>query len=410
MNTGPADAGRAAERAARHAFGRLVALAAARTRNIAAAEEAVAEAFRIALETWPRTGVPSNPEAWLLVTARRLWGRGKRHEAVREAAARHLELMAEEAGENAMHTDSTTIPDERLRLMFVCAHPAIPETVRTPLMLQTVLGYTAEAMAPAFLVPPATMGQRLSRAKTKIREAGIPFALPERDAMPERLDSVLEAIYGAYTLDRDDPGGNAMSEETLWLARLIHGLLPGEAEAAGLRALIACSHARRAARKTPDGAYVPLAEQDTALWDAELMAEADRALSGADPAAPLGRFRCEAAIQSVHAARRITGRTDHRALVTLYRALVRLRPTPSAVAGLAASLSAAGSPHEALSLLDEAMAAGPADYQPFWAVKADALSRTGDAAGAAAAAGRAAALSRDPAVRRWLAHTYRLPG
>jgi RNA polymerase sigma-70 factor (ECF subfamily) len=304
---------RAAEATARRSYGRLLAWLTARTRDIAAAEDALAEAFRAALETWPVSGVPANPEGWLATVARRGLGARARHAAVVDRAAPALALLVEERAAR----EAEAIPDERLKLLFACAHPAIDPAVHTPLMLQCVLGFDAAAIGAAYLVAPAAMGQRLVRAKTKIRAAGIPFSVPEARDLAARLPPVLDAIYAAFGLSWDDPGGRAgrrdLTGEALWLAELVTVLLPGAREAQGLRALMLYAHSRRRARRGPEGTFVPLEEQNTGLWDPDLIAEAGRLMAGLDTREGPGRYQVEAAIQSVHAARARTGRTDWKA-------------------------------------------------------------------------------------------------
>ena len=223
------EATRVIERAARDSYGRLLAYLAARSRDLAAAEDALADAFRAALETWPRDGVPDKPEAWLLTTARRKLLDAKRHRHVQSAAAYELLVLADEAEDFA--EANNVFPDERLKLLFVCAHPAIDPAARTPLMLQTVLGLDAVRIASAFLVKPSAMGQRLARVKTKIRDAGIAFELPQERELPERLDAVLEAIYAAYGSGWDDVAGadarrKGLAAEALYLGRLLLHLMP----------------------------------------------------------------------------------------------------------------------------------------------------------------------------------------
>ncbi|MFE0758269.1 RNA polymerase sigma factor [Inquilinus sp. NPDC058860] len=304
------DTRRAVERAARDSYGRLVTFLAARSRDIAAAEDALADAFRSALETWPRDGVPDRPEAWLLTAARRRLIDGARHLQVRAEAVPDLRVAAEEAQELAA---SDAFPDERLRLLFVCAHPAIDPAIHTPLMLQTVLGLDAARIASAFLVSPAAMGQRLSRAKGKIRDAGIGFELPEAKELPPRLDAVLQAVYAAYGSGWDDVAGadprrRGLAAEAIDLGRMLRPLLPAEPEVEGLLALMLHCEARREARRGPAGDYVPLSEQDSARWSKPMMAEAEHILSAAAQDRRMGRFQLEAAIQSVHAQRARTGR------------------------------------------------------------------------------------------------------
>ncbi len=230
----------AAEAAARRSYGKLIAYLAARTRDVAGAEDALAEAFAVALERWPAAGVPERPEAWLLAVARRRGVDALRRRQTGVAARQHLNLIAEEIEASAAEHD---LPDERLRLMFACAHPAIDPAVRAPLILQAILGFDAATIASAFLVSPATMGQRLVRAKHRIREAGIPFRVPDRADIGERLGAVLEAIYAAFAEGWSDPAGTEtrrrnLSSEGIWLGRLTASLMPDEPEALGLLALM----------------------------------------------------------------------------------------------------------------------------------------------------------------------------
>jgi predicted RNA polymerase sigma factor len=341
---------RAAEAAARDGYGRLVAYLSTRSRDVAAAEDALGEAFRAALETWPRDGVPEKPEVWLLTVARRRLIDDARHERVKAGAEPVLRLAAERrqaaAGPGHVEDDDGTLPDDRLKLMFVCAHPAIDPGARAPLMLQTVLGLDAARIASAFLVSPAAMGQRLVRAKAKIREGGIPFEVPGPGELPARLDPVLEAVYAAYGAGWEDAAGvdhrrRGLAAEALWLARILVRLAPEEAEARGLLALLLHCEARRAARRSPAGDYVPLAEQDVAIWSRPMIAEAERELAAAATRRAIGRFQLEAAIQSAHCDRLRTGILDRATIVQLYRGLVAIAPTSGAVAALVA-LSSSG--------------------------------------------------------------------
>ncbi len=382
-----------AERAARDSYGRLLALLSARGLGVAAAEDALAEAFRAALETWPRDGVPRSPEAWLLVAARRNLGRMARHGAVRAAHEGTLIMLADELAERP------DFPDERLRLLFVCAHPAIDEAVRTPLMLQTVLGLDAARIAAAFLVSPAAMGQRLVRAKARLRDAGIPFAVPEAAELPERLPAVLAAIYAAFGAGWDDAG--PLAEEAIWLGRVVAALLPDEPEALGLLALLLHAHARQAARRDAAERFVPLDEQDTGRWDIAMFVEAEALLARAGAMGRHGPWQIEAAIQSVHAGRARTGRTEWPALLLLHQALVGMRPTLGARIALAAVCGQVGQPADGVAMLDALPAQRMASHQPFWAVRAHLLALLGDAA-ADGCYRRAAGLSQDPAVRDWL--------
>ena len=247
--------GRTIERVARESYGRLVAYLSVHTHDLASAEDALSEALVSALKAWPRDGLPQNPEAWLLTTARHSLIDVIRHQRVVLASESTLALLKENSPETNLFTE---FPDERLKLLFVCAHPAIDPAMHTPLMLQTVLGLDAGRIAHAFLVPPKTMGQRLFRAKTKIRDGGIQFEIPQERDLPERLDAVLEAIYAAFGISWDDmfgidPRGRDLAEEAIWLARVLLQLMPSEAEVQGLLALMLHSEARRSARRALDG-------------------------------------------------------------------------------------------------------------------------------------------------------------
>jgi RNA polymerase sigma-70 factor (ECF subfamily) len=303
-----------------------------------------------------------------------------------------------------------TFADRRAELLFVCAHPAIDPSLHTPLMLQTVLGLDAARIAQAFLVPPATMGQRLVRAKRKILEADIPFELPQENDLPQRLDAVLEAIYAAYGLGRDevagvDQLGQDLAEEAVWLARVVLDRLPDEPEIRGLLALMLFCDARRAARRTPDGHYVPLSEQNPATWSAATIREAETELAAASRLGRIGRFQIEAAIQSVHAERSQTGRTDWAAIVVFYEHLVQFAPTLGARVAQAAAVAEAHGAAAGLAQLDridKEDKAVVAAYQPFWAVRAHLLRQAGDAAAAADAYDVAIGLTQDPATRQFL--------
>ncbi|HKV64014.1 MAG TPA: DUF6596 domain-containing protein [Candidatus Acidoferrum sp.] len=345
------DTHRTIERVARETYGRLVAYLSVQTHDLASAEDALSNALVSALSHWPQNGVPQNPEAWLLTTARHSLIDAIRHQRVVLESEPTLKFLAENSTETGM---STQFPDERLKLLFVCAHPAIDPAMHTPLMLQTVLGLDAARIAQAFLIAPKTMGQRLFRAKTKIRSGGIPFEIPEEHDLPERLDAVLEAIYAAFGIGWDDMAGSDqrgrdLAEEALWLARVLLQLMTGEAEVQGLLALMLHCEARRAARRGPDGQYIPLSEQDPKQWSLPLIEEAERHLNEAFKRGRYGRFQLEAAIQSAHAERARTDRTDWSAIVLFYEQLIRLSPTFGTRAGYAAALAEAKGPAAGLA-------------------------------------------------------------
>jgi RNA polymerase sigma-70 factor (ECF subfamily) len=396
-------AARAAEDAARHSYGKLVACLAAQTRDLAEAEDALAEAFALALRAWPESGVPASPEAWLLTAARRRALDAARRGRTRKDAVPRLATMIEEL--QAEETAERPIPDDRLRLIFACAHPAVEKAARAPLMLQAVLGLDAAAIASAFLVSPAAMGQRLVRAKRKIRDAGVPFAEPDLDTAPERLQAVLEAVYAVFTQGWSDPAGadpksRGLVEEALFLGRLIVQLLPREPEPKGLLALMLYAHARRAARRDAGGRFVPLDLQAAGLWDAGQIEEAEALMLAAVRAGRMGRFQLEAAIQSAHAHRRRSGETDWAAIVRLYDGLLQLTGSVVAALNRAVAVSRLKGPEAGLDALD-AIAPDERlfDYQPYWAARADICQRAGRRAEAEAAYVRAIGLEADPAVR-----------
>jgi RNA polymerase sigma-70 factor (ECF subfamily) len=404
------DARRAVERAARDSYGRLIAFLAARSRDVAAAEDALADAFRAALETWPRTGVPERPEAWLLTSARHRLIDDARHARVQAGAVPTLLAVADEARQLA--SSESRFPDERLELLFICAHPAIDPGARTPLMLQTVLGLDAARIASAFLVKPAAMGQRLSRAKAKIRQAGIRFELPGARELPPRLDAVLEAIYAAYGSGWDDVSGadprrKGLAVEAIDLGHLLSRRMPAEPEVQGLLALMLFCESRRDARRTPTGRYVPLSEQDVSRWSRPLIDEAEQLLLAASRAGRTGRFQLEAAIQSVHARRAVTGRTEWETIALLYEGLVALAPAIGARVGRAAAVAEARGAAAGWALLAALPADAVKSYQPYWALAAHLLERMERPEEAGAAYSRAIGLCEDPAMREFLAERAR---
>lgn len=394
----------ATEAVARRSYGKLVAFLAARSRDLAAAEDALADAFAAALAEWPR-GCPANPEAWLLTVARRKLIDGARRQRSGEAALEQWQYLADDVG---AATDDAAIPDQRLALMFACAHPAIDTGTRTPLMLQTVLGLDAKRIASAFLTSPAAMSKRLVRAKDKIRQAGIPLRVPEREELGERLASVLEAIYAAFTDGWSDPGGGDIGRrdltgEALFLARLAAELLPREPEALGLLACLLHAHARRHARRSADGNFVPLAEQDTARWDTSMIDEAETLLRRASRLGGIGRYQLEAALQSVHAERRRGGVVNWTAALRLYDALFALTGSPVVAINRALACAELHGAEAALAELpDLAVDARLSEYQPYWATRAELLARAGAAREARAAYEIAIGLESDEAVRRFL--------
>jgi len=386
-----------ADAVARRSYGKLVAFLVARTHDVAAAEDALSEAFASALANWPIHGCPNNPEAWLLTAARRRMIDFMRRRRRDETASDQLRIMSEGL---AASTDAE-IPDQRLALMFACAHPAIEAGIRAPLILQVVLGLEAKTIASAFLTSPAAMSKRLVRAKDKIRQAGIPFSIPAREELPARLETVLDAIYAAFTEGWTDPAGTDaarrdLTEEVMFLARLATELLPKEPEALGLLALMLHAEARRPARRNADGEYVPLAEQDPATWDSKMIAEAEALLLRASALGSLGRYQLEAALQSAHVHRSRSGQANWEEVVQLYDALFAISASPVIAINRALALGSL----EAMP--DIAADARLAEYQPYWAARAELLVKAGDRTQAREAYEIAIGLERDPAVRRFL--------
>ena len=384
-------------------YGRLLALLAASTSDLAAAEDALADAFERALRTWPSQGVPGSPDAWLLTVARnRLRDQWK--------SARAQGAVPLDAGDALAYIDDVdvdSIPDRRLELMLVCAHPAIDRAVRTPLMLNTVLGFTAEQVGRAFSVPPSTMATRLVRAKKRIKAAAIPFRIPDRADLPARMTSVLEAVYGAYVIDwATGPQARRLPSEALHLAEVLTTLVPGDPEARGLAALIELSAARAPARADAGG-FVPLADQDSSLWDPHLISRAHEHLRAAHARGQLGRFQLEAAIQALHCARGRDGTTDWPALLTLHRILHALAPSLGSGVALAAVTAEVDGPAAGLATLDALLAEAGQHarrFQPANATRAHLLDRLGRNDEAVSAYDSAISLTHDTAERQYLEH------
>lgn len=393
------------EAVARDSYGRLVAYIASRTADIADAQDALSEALVAALENWPTNGVPDKPEAWLLYVARNRLIDASRREQTRRNSEPLLQQLAEEA--ETTTTEHEFFPDERLKLLFVCAHPAIDVAARTPLMLQVVLGIDAAKIASAFLVSPAAMSQRLVRAKTKIRDAGIPFCVPDPPELSERLSFVLDAIYAAYTTGWDSlPDAasthRALASEAIVLGRVLVQLMPAEPEALGLLALMLHCEARREARFSGTGEFIPLDQQDTTRWLENLMEEAEKFLRTAAGFGQTGRYQLEAAIQSIHAARVKSGNIDWQEIALLYEGLVRFAPNIGASVGRAVALAQAGNPSAGLNALDALPQSSVVNYQPFWAARGHLLRLLNRNHEAHKAFTRAASLTDDPALRDYL--------
>lgn len=402
----------AVEAVVRSSYDRLVAYLARWSGDLAGAEDAVSEALTVALERWPDSGVPDRPDTWILTTAkRRMIGAERRRRTAWSALPSLARERATRAERSPDHDLDGPIPDDRLELLYTCAHPAIDDRLHAPLMLQAVLRLDAARIGSAFLVAPTTMGQRLSRAKAKLRDAGVAFRVPGPAELPSRTRSVLDAIYAAYGTGWDDIAGadhkrRGLTVEAERLARLVVELQPDDAESRGLLALILHTDARSAARRDGDGAYVPLEEQQVGRWSRDRIAEAEHHLATAERLAVLGPYQLHAAIQSVHNQRAMTGATDWTAIARLYDGLVALAPgIGSRVARAAAHTRAQGAP-AGLALLDELDAATVASYQPYWATRAFVLSQIGRPDEAREAARRAIGLTTEPAVRDHLTRLH----
>ncbi|MGC5616714.1 RNA polymerase sigma factor [Georgenia sp. Z1491] len=390
----------AAARAARDAYGRVVALLAAADGDLQAAQDAVGDALERALRAWPEGGVPDDPAAWLLTVARnRARDRWRSAETrltgpLDDDVARRLGVVEE--------VDPDAVGDRRLELMLACAHPDIDRAVRTPLMLDVVLGFTAAQVGRAFVVPGRTMATRLTRAKRRLKAAGVPFEVPDRHALPERMAAVLEAVYGAYVIEwstGEEP--SRLPPEARYLAEIVAELAPTDPEARGLAALVLLSAARAGAGSGPDGEYVPLDQQDPGRWDRSLIERAHEHLRAAHARGVVGRFQLEAAIQAVHCARTPGAATDWPTLRRLHRALDEVAPSLGGTTAYAAVLGTTDGPDAGLAVL-ERIADRAGGFQPAWVVRAHLLRLAGRTDEAVVAYERAIALTHAPAERRHL--------
>ncbi|MDZ7823174.1 MAG: DUF6596 domain-containing protein [Ahrensia sp.] len=392
----------------RASYGRLLAILAVQSRDISAAEDALADAFERALKTWPLQGEPDNAEAWLITVARNRLNDGRKSAASKRNVSLDVETMESDgtmpASYNTMRTE--VFNDERLKLMFACTHPAIDANLHAPLMLQTVLGIEAAEIANIFLVPPATLTQRLVRAKRKIRDAGIPFTVPEGDQLVERLDSVLTAIYATYAIGWDDaPTGHVIDDrgaEAVHLCDVLVELLPEQPEALGLAAFLAYSAGRDGARLSEKGEYIPLDLQDIAKWDRAWLAKGDALLARAQAKGRFGAYQIEAAIQSVHCDRRKSGVTDWSSIVSLYDGLIALSPSAGALVARAAAVGALHGPQAGLVALQALEPEIAARFQPAFACAAHFYAQLGRQDEARHAFLKAISLSTSVPIRHYL--------
>jgi RNA polymerase sigma-70 factor, ECF subfamily len=396
------------DRTFRQESGRAVATLIRVLGDFGSAEEAVQEAFVVALERWPRDGVPSNPGAWITQVARnRAIDRLRRERNLRdkEAILERLEALRPPAPGPADLLGSGEIEDDRLRLVFTCCHPALAVEARVALTLRTLGGLSTAEIARAFLVPEPTLAQRLVRAKRKIEKSGIPYEVPDAAQMPERLPGVLTTLYlifneGYLAASAEEPIREDLCAEAIRLTRILVAMLPREAEARGLLALMLLNDARRPARIDPDGDLVPLESQDRALWNRPQIDEGLGLSAEAARGGPIGPYIVQARIAAVHASAPRPEDTDWARIVRLYAWLEKVAPSPVVALNRAAAVAMSEGPERGLAMIDAIE--GIDDYQPLHAARADLLRRLGRDDEAAEAYSRSLQLSENPTERRYI--------
>lgn len=371
------------------------------------AEEALHDAFTAAVEQWPGAGVPANPRAWLVSAGRFKAIDRIRRRAKFDATLAELARELDEDAEIAPETDTAGVEDDRLRLVFTCCHPALPSDAQVALTLREVCGLTTEEIARAFLTAPSTLAQRIVRAKNKIRTARIPYEVPERDQLPERLDAVLRVIYLVFNEGYSASSGvsltrHDLSGEAIRLGRLLMELLP-EPDVMGLLALMLLQESRRAARTSPDGDIVLLADQDRSLWDRAQIAEGARLVERALSSQRFGPYTVQAAIAAVHAGSPSADETDWREIVGLYDVLLRVAPSPVAELNRAVAVAMRDGPDAGLAFIDALLAQGElADYHLAHSARAELCRRAGRLPDARASYQRALELAQQEPERRFL--------
>ena len=389
----------AVSRIFREEYGRSVASLIRAFGDIDAAEDAVQEAFAIALGKWPGDGLPPNPGGWITTTARNLAIDRQRRDARGRELLREVAVLLPQSDDPDAGREVGPLEDDRLRLIFTCCHPALSTEAQVALTLRLLGGLSTEEVARSFLVAEATMAQRIVRAKRKIKAARIPYRIPEVDELAGRLRPVLAVVYLLYNAGPPTPAEPDLRREAIRLARLLSTLMPNEPEVGGLLALLLLTESRRASRSRPDGALVLLGEQDRTRWDRALIEEAKAIVLRHRRHSPPGQYLLQAAINAVHADAATVQQTDWSQIVALYDQLLAVSPTPVVALNRAIAIGEVQGPAAALSLVNEL---DLGDYYPFHATRADLLRRLGRAGEAAAAYERAAELAPTKAEREFL--------